>query len=266
MIYNLVNNRDLRGAILDFDGFFYKFNASPVKALNQYGVDAVIDLSQDKTIDREDVQKTLLAAMQQGDWIKPFTEEPYAIARDDLYEGYHDRLLTCEHGLATIEECQETAAGIMDLHYANLKMAILTHANRAWAHHALQHLEVKTNLPLTQVFSDDLILTVKDTNFVQKDHCHSPFLQALDAINAVHGTAIAPQQVFVGEDSKRNLRHAHKIGMGTFLATHGADIILSDDERSFIDATGHNVSALVPAIAERWECKQMPESLLPSCP
>lgn len=147
-----------------------------------------------------------------------------------------------QYDASHLPPCPETAAAISDLHNIGVKMVILTHARKEWVRDGLAVLSQKTGQPLSDIFPDDLILDLSDTNFTHKHESAEPFLKALDCLNDVHGTNIHPTQCLVGEDTKINLFHPHQIGMQTLFVTHENLVKTSPDDRAYIDEIHTNLS------------------------
>lgn len=185
------------GVIWDLDNTLYRLDEALYTAFDHAFARAVIAAG----VDLEFSEAAALAResyREHGFSGETFIRQ-YGLSRAQLHYDYHGMV-----DEKIITACLDTVALFEALPQ---KHVLLTHGSRDWAQRVLTH------LGLSSFFTD--ILALEDYAFEQKHESARPFLAALDKLGTPR------EKTLMVEDTTRNLRIPHGLGLQTALIHHG---------------------------------------------
>jgi putative hydrolase of the HAD superfamily len=215
-----------RGIIWDLDNTLYRLNEALSHSFNHAIARAVREAGIDKPLEEIVVlaEKSFAAYGYSG---RVFVQE-FGIDREYLHytaHGYIDQTV--------IEASRHTVELFEKLPVEHM---LITHGSKLWARRVLEH------IGLQRWFPEERMLAYEDYNFESKAESPLSFRRALEALSLP-----ASDVVFV-EDTMRNLRVPHALGMGTVLLHHGQE---PEKAEAFVDHLCNNANDLLEALYAR---------------
>jgi len=190
---------NIQAIIWDLDNTLYRFNTLFEDACNHIAGRTARALG----VDIDDALATKMAEesfAKHGYSMRVFLEQ-HDLCNVDVHHEFHkhldEKILDKSHELVEIFK------------QSKLQHVIVTHGSRHWAERALDHLDLR------QFFPDERIFGLEDYGFQKKDESRFVFEMTMELLG------LEASQMIMAEDTVRNLRHPHDLGMKTVLVHHG---------------------------------------------
>lgn len=189
----------VEGVIWDLDNTLYRFNEDFIHACNLASARAAIALGVPLRLG--DALALAEESYAFNSFSGHFFIERHGIRRADYHAAFHDQL-----DEKVLRKSEETRACFATSRLAHV---LVTHASRSWALRTLEH------LGLRDYFPDERIVALEDAGYEQKCSSRRPFDLALAQLS------LPAEKAVVVEDTLRNLRVPHEMGLATILVHHG---------------------------------------------
>lgn len=210
----------IEGIIWDLDNTLYRLDEVLQEAFNLSVARAAIDAGVPLRLG-EAAKLARKSFLENGYSGQVFIDD-YGISQRNLHFEFHGFL-----DETVIEKSQDTRALFVTL---ALRHVLVTHSARPWAQKVLAHLNLQDWFPEKQ------ILALEDYNFIYKHISGEAFDKAMSIM------ALASEKVLIVEDTLKNLRIPHEMGLMTCYIHHGA---VPDVKPEFVDIMANSALELL---------------------
>ena len=199
-----------RGIIWDLDGTLYRYSAGADDHFSRAVAQGAVDGGVPGTV--EEIAAEWLAIRSEYTLVEKWQAE-FSFDFPAFHAHFHE---LCDERIV-VGESEGVAEAMRGM---PLPQVILTHGCLPWARRVLDFIGVGA------LFPDERVIDLEAAGYVFKHAGVDPFLLAAQRLG------IDPEAAMMVEDSARNLKHAHALGMHTALVHHGR---VADPLPDFVD-------------------------------